>query len=92
MPYHERAEIMRAIRYVDAVVPQESMDKLEAWKKYQFDIVFHGNDKGSLKVWKGQNQLRKKGVKIILLTPTQGVSSTLRRDQHGFNQLVKYQT
>ena len=31
--YDERAAIVEAIRYVDEVVPQTSMNKLEAWEK-----------------------------------------------------------
>ena len=33
IPYDERAEIVRSIRYVDEVVPQETRDKMEALKK-----------------------------------------------------------
>lgn len=47
IPFHERLEIVKAVRYVDKVVPQVTMDKLDAWKKYHFDVVFHGSD------WKG---------------------------------------
>ena len=42
IPFHERIEIVRNIKCVDAVVPQESMDKLEACKKLKFDIMFVG--------------------------------------------------
>ena len=31
VPFEERMEIVKAIRYVDQVVPQTSMDKLAAW-------------------------------------------------------------
>lgn len=84
MPFEERMNIMRAIRYCDAVVPQTSMDKFEAWQKYKFDIMFHGEDPGSQNVWIGREKLENAGVKIILLPPTPGVSSTLRRQQNGY--------
>ena len=36
----DRMEIVRAIRYVDEVVFQESMDKLSAVKEYGCNVVF----------------------------------------------------
>ena len=47
VPYAERVAIVKAIRYVDEVVPQTSMDKFAAWEKLRFNRLFHGND------WKG---------------------------------------
>lgn len=44
IPFTERMEIVRACRYVDAVVPQEDLDKFEAWKKLRFDVLFVGDD------------------------------------------------
>ena len=44
IPFEERAEIVKAIRYVDEVVPQTSMDKLQAWEKLRFEAMFHGSD------------------------------------------------
>src|SRR5690554_5516145 len=44
VPYAERVEIVRSIRWVDAVVPQTSMDKIEAWKRLKFDMMFVGDD------------------------------------------------
>jgi cytidyltransferase-like protein len=37
LPFEERLEIVRAVRYVDEVVLQESMDKLLAWERVRFD-------------------------------------------------------
>ena len=34
IPYDERREIVSAIKYVDKVVPQVSMNKIEAYQKY----------------------------------------------------------
>ena len=46
---------MSAIKYVDEVVPQTSLDKFEAWKDLRYDVLFHGDDwKGSkpMEIWK----------------------------------------
>ena len=76
--FEERIAIVEAIKYVDEVVPQTTMDKMEAWKQLNFDVMFHGSD------WKGSdmyNHIIEKfnnvGVKVIFLPHTEGVSSTL---------------
>ena len=76
--FEERIAIVEAIKYVDKVVPQTTMDKMEAWKQLKFDVMFHGSD------WKGSdmyNHIIEKfnnvGVKVIFLPHTKGVSSTL---------------
>ena len=78
IPYEERKAIVESIRYVDQVVPQTSMNKLEAWEKLHFDVVFHGDD------WKGtsmyneiQKKLQQVGCELVFLPHTQGTSSTL---------------
>lgn len=78
IPFEERVAIVEAIRYVDKVVPQTSMDKYSAWEKYHFDAIFHGDD------WKGSDmyneievKLKKVGCDIVFLPHTDGTSSTL---------------
>ena len=44
LTYEQRCTVVKAIRYVDEVVPEEDLDKLAAWKKYQFDVMFAGDD------------------------------------------------
>ena len=77
IPFDERIAIVKAIRYVDEVVPQTSMDKLEAWKKLKFDVLFHGNDwKGSKMYNEVEKALEKEGVAVVYLEHTEGISST----------------
>ncbi len=77
IPFDERIAIVKAIRYVDEVVPQTSMDKLEAWKKLKFDVLFHGNDwKGSKMYNDVEKALEKEGVAVVYLEHTEGISST----------------
>jgi len=78
IPFCERKEIIEAIKYVDEVVAQETMDKIAAWEKYKFDAIFHGDD------WKGTamyNEVEKKfnalGCDMVFLPHTDGTSSTL---------------
>ena len=78
IPYEERAAIVRAIRYVDQLVPQPDKNKFGAWEKYHFNKMFVGDD------WKGtpqwnefEKQFAPVGVEIVYLPHTDGISSTL---------------
>lgn len=78
IPFSERMEIVRSIKYVDAVVAQENMEKFELWKKLKYDVMFVGDDWHGTEKW---NLLEEKfiqvGVKIIYFPYTKGTSSTL---------------
>lgn len=82
IPFEERIAIVEAIRYVDKVVPQISMDKMEAYNALKFDALFHGSD------WKGSNMyekivadFEKVGVDVVFLPHTDGISSTIIREK-----------
>ena len=78
IPYDERAAIVAAIRYVDEVVPQKTMDKLEAWKRLGFEVMFHGDDwKGSKMYDEVQKKFSEHGVDLVFLKHTDGTSTTL---------------
>ena len=78
IPFEERFAIVGAIKYVDEVVPQTSMDKFKAWEQLKFNALFHGSD------WKDSDmynaivkQFAGVGVDVVFLPHTVGISSTL---------------
>ena len=74
----ERMEIVRSIKYVDAVVPQNDMDKFKMWERLKFDVMFVGDDWFDTPKWKElDKKFKSVGVKIIYFPYTKGVSSTL---------------
>jgi glycerol-3-phosphate cytidylyltransferase len=76
--YAERVEIVRACRYVDAVIPQDSLDKFAAWEKLRFDIMFVGDDWFQDERWKTLDaKFSEVGVKIVYFPYSKGTSSTL---------------
>ena len=78
IPHDERMEIVRNIKCVDAVIPQETMDKFEAWKKLKFDVMFVGDDWYNTDKWKQyEEQFKEVGVKIVYFPYYKGTSSTL---------------
>ena len=81
IPFEERIAIVSELKCVDRVVPQTSMNKLEAWKELKFDVLFHGSD------WKNSDMYNKLtaefaevGVDVVFLPHTEGVSSTILSD------------
>lgn len=81
IPYAERLEIVKAITYVDRVVPQTTMDKMKAWEELHFDVMFHGSDwKNSEMYNKLIKDFQEVGVDVVFLPHTEGVSSTLLSD------------
>lgn len=78
IPFEERVAIIEALKYVDQVVPQESMDKFEAWEKYRFNIIFHGDDWKDTELYRTMKQkLESVGVKSVYFPYTKNTSSTL---------------
>ena len=80
--FEERFAIVEAIKYVDKVVPQTSMNKMDAYKELKFDALFHGSDwKGSEMYNRLSEEFSKVGVDVVFLPHTDGVSSTMIREK-----------
>ena len=77
IPFEDRFEIIRSIKFVDAVVPQETMDKALMCKKVKASILFVGDDWYNTSKWTDiETELIELGVKIIYFPYTKGVSTT----------------
>lgn len=95
IPYEDRLEIVRSIKYVDAAIPQLDMDKITACKKLGASILFVGDDWFNTPKWKDyEKQAEEYGIKIIYFPYTKGISSTkinealksLQTDPKDFNK------
>lgn len=81
IPFAERIKIVQAIRYVDEVVPQKTMDKLEQILALDCDAVFVGSDwQGSEKWIQFEKEFAGHGVDVVYLPYTKGTSSTILRE------------
>jgi glycerol-3-phosphate cytidylyltransferase len=77
IPFEDRIEIVRGIKYVDAVVPQETMDKAEMCKKLKASVLFVGDDWCKTQKWDEiERELEIIGVRVVYFPYTKGVSST----------------
>ena len=78
----ERRYIVENVRAVDEVVIVETLDKVAMWNKLHFDAVFIGDDwKGNPRWEATKVELEKYGVDVVFLPHTEGVSSTMLRDE-----------
>lgn len=78
IPFPERIEVVRACRYTDVAISQESMDKFAIWEKIRFDVMFVGDDWYKSDRWNELDEnFRAANVRIVYLPYTKGTSSTL---------------
>ena len=71
IPYEQRAEIVRNIRCVDKVIPEENWEqKVKDIKKFNVSIFAMGDD------WKGKFDTLKEYCDIVYLPRTKDISTT----------------
>ena len=81
--YKQRLTVIKNIKYVKRVVPQESIDHTDNLKKYKPDILVHGDDwkKGPLKPIRAKaiKTLRSWGGKLVEHKYTKNISISLMK-------------
>jgi|SRR5690554_6570901 len=88
IPFEERIKIVEAIKFVDEVVPQDSMDKMAAWEKLKFNKMFVGSDWKGTEKWNNyEKEFKEVGVEIVYFPYTKGTSSTGLRE--ALSKIVK---
>ncbi len=79
IPFEERCEIIKSIRFVDKVVESPDEDS-DAWDIYHFDKLFVGSDYKGTERFKRYEEIFKDKVEIVYFPYTKGTSSTQLRD------------
>ena len=82
VPYEERVEILKNIKYVDQVIPSEKED-CDVYLKdiVHYDYLFVGSDyKGTPRFNRYEEIFADKGVQIVYFPYTKGTSSTQIRE------------
>ena len=78
----DRVEIISAIKYVDEVVLQSDMNKIEAIKKHKVNAVFVGSDWKNSDAWLAyEKEFSEFGCEVVYLDHTDGISSTIIREK-----------
>lgn len=82
VPLEQRIEIVEAIKYVDKVVIQKTMDKLDAWNELGFQVMFHGDDWRHSPLWtEYEERFNKVGVELIYFPYTKEISSSILKEK-----------
>ena len=77
IPAQERKEIVGAIKYVNKCIIVDTLDKEKIWQDIKFDAIFIGDDWKGNERWKNTEKIMSlKGVKVVYLKYTKGVSSS----------------
>ena len=80
LDYEERAFMISSIRWVDEVVMEDDPNKVLAWERLRFNIIFKGSDWQGTPTWNAyQYEFNKVGVDIKFFQYTDNVSTTLIR-------------
>lgn len=80
IPFSERFEIVKSIKYVDKAIVQNCSNKIDAWHNIGFHKIFVGSDwKGTIEWNEYDNRFAKLNVEVIYLPYTETTSSTILR-------------
>lgn len=78
----DRKAIVEAIKYVDKVILQTDMDKLNAVKEIGANKVFVGSDWKGTEAWiQYEKEFAEVGCTVVYLDHTDGISSSMLRDK-----------
>ena len=81
IPFDERLDIIRSIKYVDEA-EESFVEDIDAWEKHHFDKLFVGSDyKGSERFKRYEEFFKDKGVEIVYFPYTKGTCSTQLREK-----------
>lgn len=82
IPEADRVAIVEAIRYVDKVIPQNDMNKLQVVKEYGVGAVFVGSDWEGSPAWAAyEREFSSVGCTVVYLDHTDGISSSILRER-----------
>jgi glycerol-3-phosphate cytidylyltransferase len=78
IPFQERIEIIKSLKYVDRAVEEKVDDKTKVKKKYKINIIFKGDDWKNTRKWNQlEKELEKQNIKIMFIKYTKKTSSSL---------------
>lgn len=91
LSYDERSQIVGAIKYVDRVVEETDLDKVAAYKKYKFDVMFAGDDHEDEPIYIRDTAILKKeyGVDTIYVKRSNVSSTKIRNRVYGICEAMR---
>lgn len=84
--YDDRKRILDSCIYVDVVIPQDDHNKITAYHKIKYDILFVGDDWYQSEKWKEYElTLSQYNVKVIYFPYTNRISTTLLKTKLNYD-------
>ena len=76
IPFEDRIRIVGALKCVDKVIAQKTLNKLDVLPDIQYDVLFHGDDWKNTKMYnEREEKLREQKVSCIYFPYTKSVST-----------------
>ena len=76
IPFEDRIRIVGALKCVDKVIAQKTLNKLDVLPDIQYDVLFHGDDWKNTKMYNEiEEKLREQKVSCIYFPSTKSVST-----------------
>ena len=90
IPFAERLEIVRNVKFVDMALAAVTNDKTEIWRELRFNVLFKGNDwQGTEKGKRLERDFAALGVDVVYFPYTQATSSSaLRRTLRNIDMMA----
>lgn len=80
IPFVERIELVRSVRYVGEAVAEDVPDKITMWERIGFNVIIKGDDwRGTPKGDRLERAFAAVGVEVVYLPYTAHTSSTVLR-------------
>jgi glycerol-3-phosphate cytidylyltransferase len=80
IPFAERLEIVRNVKFVDMALAAMTNDKTEIWRELRFNVLFKGNDwQGTEKGIRLERDFAALGVEVVYFPYSQATSSSALR-------------
>ena len=77
IPFSDRLQIVSSLSYVDGVVAQRTINKVEMWHRLKFDSLIVGDDWLHTPKWnKTEAELNELNCRVFYFPRTRGISST----------------
>lgn len=89
LSYAERIKIIGAIKYVDRIVEETDLDKIAAYQRYRFDVMFAGDDHQQEDIYIRDAEILKNkyGVDTIYIKRNNVSSTEIRKRAHDIYEM-----
>ncbi|WP_294337962.1 adenylyltransferase/cytidyltransferase family protein [uncultured Clostridium sp.] len=76
IPFEDRIRIVEALRCVDKVIPQRTLNKVDVLSEVRYDVLFHGDDWKNTSTYNEiEKQLKERKIECVYFPYTKSIST-----------------